>query len=303
MALNTLEYAALLQTKLDQKAVADMTSGWMDGNTGDVIYKGGNKVKIPTLSTSGLKDYDRDKGYPDGSVNLSYEEMTMEMDRSTSFLIDAMDVDETNFVASATNVAAEFQGSSVVPEIDAYRYSKVAAYAETENVTTYTPDPKTLFQALKADIAAVQDIVGENTPLVCSINTKVKSKLEELEKFNKNIEVTNFTQGTLNTKVKAIDNCTLISVPSARMWDSYTFRDGRSEDEKEGGFVKGTTARLMNWIILPRSIVIAVTKQDNMKIIDPATYQKADAWFIAYRRYHDVWVKANKREQIRVSKQ
>ena len=59
----------------------------------------------------------------------------------------------------------------------------------------------------------------------------------------------------------------------------------------------------MNWIILPQSIVIAVTKQDNMKIIDPTTYQKADAWFIAYRRYHDVWVKANKREQIRVSRQ
>lgn len=90
MALNTFEYAALLQTKLDQKAVAEMTSGWMDGNTGDVIYKGGNKVKIPTLSTSGLKDYDRDNGYPEGSVNLTYEEMTMEMDRSTSFLIDAM---------------------------------------------------------------------------------------------------------------------------------------------------------------------------------------------------------------------
>lgn len=303
MALNTLEYAALLQTKLDQKAVAEMTSGWMDGNTGDVIYKGGNKVKIPTLSTSGLKDYDRDKGYPDGSVNLTYEEMTMEMDRSTSFLIDAMDVDETNFVASATNVAAEFQSSSVVPEIDAYRYSKVAAYAEADNVTTYTPDPKTLFEVLKNDIAAVQDIVGENTPLVCSINTKVKSQLEQLDKFNKNIEVTSFTQGTLNTKVKAIDNCRLISVPSARMWDSYTFRDGKAEDEKEGGFVKGTTAKPMNWIILPQSIVIAVTKQDNMKIIDPTMYQKADAWFIAYRRYHDVWVKANRREQIRVSKQ
>ena len=60
MALNTIEYATLLQTKLDQKAVAEMTSGWMDQNTGDVIYKGGNKVKIPTLSTSGLKDYDKD---------------------------------------------------------------------------------------------------------------------------------------------------------------------------------------------------------------------------------------------------
>lgn len=303
MALNTIEYASILQKKLDQKAVAEMTSGWMDQNAGDVIYTGGNKVKIPTLSTSGLKDYDRNKGYPEGSVNLTYEEMTMEMDRSTSFLIDAMDVDETNFVASATNVAAEFQSSSVVPEVDAYRYSKVAAYAEETNVTTYTPEEKTLFQELKRDIAAVQDIVGENTPLICSINARVKSQLEALDAFNKRIDVVNFTQGTLNTKVKTIDNCALISIPSGRMWDSYRFKDGKAEDEKEGGFVKGTTARQINWIILPKSIVIAVTKQDNMKIIDPDTYQKADAWFVAYRRYHDVWVKANKRKQIRVSKQ
>ncbi|MCM1220445.1 MAG: hypothetical protein NC548_38765 [Lachnospiraceae bacterium] len=88
MALNTIEYAALLQKKLDQKAVAEATSGWMDGNAGDVIYNGGRTVKVPTVSTSGLKDYDRDNGYPEGSVSLRYEDMDMTMDRGTSFQLD-----------------------------------------------------------------------------------------------------------------------------------------------------------------------------------------------------------------------
>lgn len=303
MALNTIEYAALLQKKLDQKAVAEATSGWMDGNAGDIIYTGGNKVKIPTVSTSGLKDYDRDNGYPDGSVSLTYEEMDMTMDRGTSFQLDAMDVDESNFIASATNVCTTFQNENVVPEIDAYRYSKLAAYAPAGNITTYTPSASDIFAKLKGDIAEVQDIVGENTPLVCVLNARVKAQLEELEKFNKIVDATEFTKGTITTKVKAIDNCILIPVPSARMYDTYNFKTGKSEEEKAGGFEKGTTAKLMNWIVLPRSIAVAVTKQDKMKIFDPETFQKGDAWFIGYRRYHDMWVKKNRREQIRVSKQ
>lgn len=34
MALNTLAYAQQLQTKLDDQAVAGLTSGWMDANAG-----------------------------------------------------------------------------------------------------------------------------------------------------------------------------------------------------------------------------------------------------------------------------
>ena len=303
MPVNTIEYGATLQKKLDQKAVNDMTSGWMDANAGDVIYNGGKKIKVPTIVTTGLKDYDRAKGYPEGSVNLSYEDMEMTMDRSTSFTLDAMDVNESNFVATATGVAGVFQQEQVVPEVDAYRYSKLAAYAPESNVLTYTPEASTILAKLKYDIAFVQDIVGENVPLMCIMNSLVKAQLEELDKFQKMIDVVDFTKGTITTKVKAIDNCVINPVPSARMYDTYTFMDGVTEGEEAGGFAKGTTAKMMNWIIVPKKVPIAVTKQDKMKIIDPDTYQAADAWFMGYRRYHELWVKLQQRNQIRVSKQ
>ena len=60
MALNTLEYATQLQTALDEKAVAALTSGWMDGNASQVTYRGGNKIRMPEMEVTGLKDYDRD---------------------------------------------------------------------------------------------------------------------------------------------------------------------------------------------------------------------------------------------------
>ncbi|MCI5611484.1 MAG: hypothetical protein MR392_08975 [Roseburia sp.] len=303
MALNTIEYASKLQTGLDQKAVIDATSGWMDENAGQVIYTGGKSIKVPTISTTGLKDYDRDNGYPQGSVTLGYETLEMSMDRGTSFLLDAMDVDESNFMVSAANVTSEFQKDQVVPEIDAYRYSKLAAYAESENVVTYTPDEKDILKQLMYDIAAVKDIVGENVPLVAVMNSRVKAQLDLMDSFRKAVDVMDFKKGDVTLKVKSINECSLLPVPSSRMKDTYTFNDGKSSGEENGGFAAGVSAKQMNWIIVPRSVPIAVTKQDKMKIIDPDTYQGGDAWFLGYRRYHELWVKANKKNQIRVSKQ
>ena len=46
-------------------------------------------------------------------------------------------------------------------------------------------------------------------------------------------------------------------------------------------------------MIIPKSGAIAVSKQDIMRIFDPNTNQKANAWSMDYRRFHDVWEKDN----------
>ena len=73
MAINTLAAATLFMQQLDKIAVQDAVTGWMDANSGQVIYNGGDEVKIPKMSVQGLGDYDRDKGYVQGGVTLSYE--------------------------------------------------------------------------------------------------------------------------------------------------------------------------------------------------------------------------------------
>ena len=303
MPINTIAYAEKLQTKLDDRFVETSCSGWMDANAGQVQYAGGNKVKIPVMTTTGLKDYDRDNGYPQGSVTLTYEELTMEMDRGTSFQLDAMDVNEANFIPSATNVASKFQKEHVVPEIDAYRYSKLAAYAIEDNIISYSPADDTILRELMKDIGLARDVVGDNEPLVININGKIRTYLNTLKDFTKMVDVADFIQGKLNMKVKIIDETPLLSVPSGRFHDSYVFADGKTDGQTSGGFHIGDTAKQMNWIICPRKTPIAVSKQDKMKIFDPETYQKADAWFIGYRRYHDLWVKGQQAETIIVSKQ
>ena len=296
MALNTLEYAVQLQTILDNAAEAALTSNWMDANAGQVQYDGGNKVKMPQMEVTGLKDYDRDKGYPDGSVTLKFEDYTMTQDRGTSFQLDAMDINETNFIANATRVVSLFQKEQVVPEIDAYRYSKLyALLKEGGKNTDYTVADDTLWDALMDDIAKVRDVIGEEIPLVISIRQAVKSRLEKNAKYQKVVNAAQFTAGKIQTNLNQIDNCYLRPVPSARMKTAYVFRDGKSGGEEKGGFAPDEAAKDINWIITPQNAPIAVTKQDKMKIFDP------DTWFIGYRRYHELWLPKTRYERCLVN--
>jgi len=104
MALNTLAYSTLFMQELDKQLVAGATSGWMEGNAGLVIYNGGNTVKIPKIAMDGMGNYNRGTGFVGGSATLTYETKTMGQDRGRTFSLDSMDVNETNFVANASNL-------------------------------------------------------------------------------------------------------------------------------------------------------------------------------------------------------
>ena len=150
MAINTIETASVIQTELDKAAVEQATSGWMEVDDKQVIYHGGSEVKIPSIDMDGLADYDRKNGFAEGSVDFRYETKTMTQDRGRSFNFDEHDVDETNFVLTASTVMGEFQRTKVIPEIDAYRYSTIAAacIAKKRASGGYVPEEETILQKL-----------------------------------------------------------------------------------------------------------------------------------------------------------
>lgn len=288
---NTIAYATLFQQALDKAAVAKLTSGWMDANAGQVIYNGGKEVKIPKMNMDGLGDYSRANGFTQGSITLEYETKTMTQDRGRTFMLDSMDVNESNFVANATNAMGQFQATKVVPEIDAYRYSKIASLAVAGNVASggNTIDETNVLTLLKADITAIEDIVGD-IPLVITMATPIAAILDQNEKISKRLDVTEFTKGDIVTKVKSFDGHPIVKVPSARMKTAYTFYDGKTSGQTTGGFVAAGTAKNINWIITPMYAPIAVNKTDKVRIFDPNTNQDADAWKLDYRKYHDLWI-------------
>lgn len=303
MAINTLQYSQQFQTVLDAQMLAGATSAFMEANAGQVKYDGGDTVHIPEISMQGLAKYDRDEGFNQGSVTLKFNPYKMTQDRGRTFQLDAMDVNETNFVATAGTVMGEFQRTQVIPEIDSYRYSKIAALATVENkVTTgFTPTATTILEKIEAEITEIQDVVGEDEGLIIVMSTKLRTILNNADKFNRYLNVAEFKNGSVNTTVKSFNDIPILGVPSARMKTQYVFNDGKTANQQAGGFKADTTAKDINWIIMPQRAPIAVSKTDKVRVFTPELNQKADAWKIDYRKYHDLWIPKNRFAAIRVN--
>jgi len=291
---NVLAYAQIFQEQLDKQVLAGATSSWMEGNAGLVQYNGGNTVKIPKITMDGLGNYNRETGFVGGSATLSYETMTMSQDRGRSFSLDSMDVNETNFVANASTLMSEFQRVQVIPEIDAFRYSKISSLAIAGSRASggYTPAVADILSKLKADIAAVQDVVGA-IPLVITMSTTTLGVLENSSEIAKQLNVGAFN-GVVGSEVKFVDECPIVEVPSARLKTAYTFYDGKTAGQEAGGFVAAGTAKTINWIISAQNAPIAISKTDTIRIFTPELNQTADAWKVDYRKYHDLWIPDNK---------
>lgn len=300
---NAVEYAKLFEKNLDLLAVQTLKTGFMDENAGQVKYTGGNEVKIPKLCVQGLGDYSRTGGYVDGSVTLAYETLSMTQDRGRKFLLDAMDVDDTNFAMSAGNVMGEFQRTMLVPEIDAYRISKLATMAmrvedDAQAEYGYTVSSDTIVGKIKSAIKGIREAgYDDEIDILATYDTVGAVEEAALGRMT----AASFSQGGMDTQVPLIDGCPLIAVPSNRMYTEITLYDGSTAGQETGGFIKGTTAKDINFLIVARTSPIAVTKQDKMRIFTPDTYQKANAWSIDYRRYHDIWVMDNKKNSIFVN--
>lgn len=305
MPINTLATATLFQNTLDKKAIQEAVTGWMDANAGQVLYNGGAEVKIPKMSIQGLGDYDRDNGYQKGGITLEYETRKMTQDRGRMFQLDPVDINENNFVTTAASAMGEFQRMHVIPEIDAYRLSKIATEAITAEKAGmveygYTPGAEntSALRKVKEGINAVREM-GYNGSLLIHATPDFIMELE-LELAGK-IIATTFSKGGINTQVPSVDGVPLISTPSNRMYTAIELQDGKTGGQEAGGYKKGSTAKSINFMVLPTTTPIAVTKQDVMRIFDPNVNQKLNAWQMDYRRFHDIWVLDNKMDSIYLS--
>lgn len=302
MALNTVEAAKIFQSALDKKVEKQLTSAWMEVPSNFVQYDGGDEVKLPSIVVDGLGNYDRDGGYTVGGVTLSWNTYKLTQDRGRAFLLDAMMVNETNFILTATNVMDEFQRTQVVPEIDAYRYSKLAAVAKSENTTdkSYTK-PDELYSAIKKDIAKLQDAGVDFGNIILTISAGALSTLEESEMAARRMNYTKLADGEVGGRILKIGDVEVNVVPQNRLVTEIQVNDGKTSGQEKGGWAKASSAKDINYILCPKDAPQAVTKQDIIRIFSPEQNQKANAWSIDYRRFHDLWVPESKKSLVIVS--
>lgn len=293
---NLIEKAALFQKALDRAMIQGAVTGFMENNLTDLIYNGGDEVKIPSVQMQGLADYDRATGFTEGDVTLKYDTVKLTQDRGRGFTLDEMDVDESGALDLMSQLAGEFQRTKVVPEVDAYRISQIVKLAGKDQRAVYAPAEGTILGRLQSDIDAARDECGGDEQLVVLMSIPTLTLMKNSDKIVRKLDVASFVSGEIHTEVRALDGVSILPVPSKRMYSRIQL-----ETAGEGGYKQADGAQAVNYIVLPLRAPLAVSKTDRIRLFDPETWQKARAWHMDYRKFHDVWLKKSAVPAVRVS--
>ena len=178
---NNIELRKQYTKNLDKTLKYASVTSILDGNA-DLVKEGANanELVIPKLSMDGLADYDQVNGYEVGDLSLTYETVSCGFDRGRSFNIDAVDDEESAYLASA-NVAGEFIRLHVAPEVDAYR---ISTYASTDGIGAAEAELTTGAQVVKALRTATAEMDDAEVPKndrVLFITTTLKGLVDDMD--------------------------------------------------------------------------------------------------------------------------
>lgn len=290
MALNTLAYRTELTNELDKALVQkSVVAAFLDNSFGSK-FVGTKTILIPDISFAGLGDYDRATGFPEGSVTVEHTSYVLENERARRFTIDRMDMDELGIAGLAGQVMGEFQRTKVAPEVDAYGLSKLGGIAVDKSHTVAGTIADGCVKILTDCIKGVQDAVGYDEELVAIVNSDFNAALMSTPELSRRLEISDFKKGEVNTRVRKLDNCAIIPAPNSRMMVSYTFNDGTTDGQTDGGFTaNGNEA--FGCIVLPKKTAKLVKKLEKVRIFEPDKNINKDAYQFDFRIYYDLLVK------------
>jgi len=301
---NAINYAAVFNRLLDEKFYVLPRTMWMENSNPGIVWEGGKEVKIPKLGMDGLGTMNGYKA-PQGDLTLEWETKTLQYYRGRNFSIGRYDVDETNFALSVAPMLAAFLKEKVVPEIDCLRISAAAqgaiGYGTVKTQASSGITAANILDLLMADIADVQDKIGETEQLYIQISTGLKSLLERSEKISRYLNVKDLAIREANMKIEALNDQYLIGTPSAYMHSVFGLNDGVTAGQTVGGVTFANLGPSINWLIAARPAVDAIARPQVTKVIDPDTNQEGEFWKIMFSVYHGLWTMENKGDGLLVN--
>jgi hypothetical protein len=183
----------------------------------------------------------------------------------------------------------------VIPEVDAYRFSKWAGTTGVSSAAA-TIVPGTTDVAGLIDTAEAQmdndEVPYEGRVLYVSPTAYMALK-GNIERRIINSE------DNVNTNVEYFDDMRIIRVPQGRFQSAITL-NAPTTSTGVGGFAPATGAKAINFMIVHPTAIMQVMKHRLVRVFAPDQNIEADAYRLNFRFYHDTFVKANKVKGIYV---
>lgn len=278
--VNNFSYATRFEEMLAQKYSKELASS--DLTDQGVSFIGAQTVKIPTAAMGGYKPHDRDGGFSRGGVTLTHKAKALAYDRSIEFFVDAMDVDETNQAATAAKLTNVFLEEQAIPELDAYRFSKLY-YEYTQASASVDDEALTVNNVLLKFDSFMEALDEAGAPAdgrVLYVTPRVNSLIKNAVGVYRTFGVQSGA-GRIDRAVSSLDNVKIVSVPAGRMRTAYVMTNGFTPDSSAG---------YINMILLHPSAVIAVQKHSAIYLWPAGQHQKGDGWLYQNRRYGDLFL-------------
>lgn len=273
------EYAQKFQPILDEELVQGLRTGWMELNGERIDYNGGKDIRIAKYTVDDLGDYSRKDGYATGGVKFEWETKQLKYDRSTLIDLDTMDINEENFIPTATGVLNQLLRTKVAPEVDLVRIAELSQVAGTKKSVKITKA-----NALEEFLEGVMKVVdsGYDGQLIAHISTDMYLQLQ-LRMADQLGSVT-FSVGGVDATFPSINDVALIVTTSDKMFDKV----------KKTGQKIEADGNKVNFLIAGREVPIAIVKHNPMNVITPEENQSKDGFLLKYRLYHGIFTEDNK---------
>ena len=257
----------------------------------------GKTVYIPNLSTTGRTAADRDT-IADAARNYdnAWEPKVLSNQRKWSTLVHPKDIDQTNDVASISNITKTFNETQKFPEMDAYTVSQIYKLWTTTDVTTgYTGKTALTDSLTSSTILTIFDkmmlamdearVPANGRILYCTAS--VKAMLKQATGLTRNFDV----QGggsAIDRSVSRIEEVEVIAVPSTLMMTDYVFTTG---------WAPADGADQINMMLIhPEAVITPVSYQFSK--LDPPSALTQGKYYYYEESFEDVFILNKKADAI-----
>lgn len=283
---NSIALASKYLPLLDEVYKKEACSAILDTPAARVNWVGANAVNIMKLSAVGLGTYDRNAGYVPGDTTGVWEMHTIEVDRGRSYQVDYLDNEESLGLVVG-NLLGEVERVNIIPELDAYRFAKLAGTTGIDGTTGTITVGTTDVGALISDAEASMD--DNEVPTEGRI-LFVSPKCYNALKRNIERRIIN-SESNVNYTVEYFDDMRIIRVPQPRFNTAVTL-NAPTAHNGAGGYT--ATGDDINFMIVHPSAVLQVMKHYAPRLFTPEQNIEADAYRLNIRYAGDTFVLDNK---------
>ncbi len=194
----------------------------------DLSWNGAHTVKVYKIGTAQMEDYGR-SGPGEGNwsrygavqgLDATTEEFTLKKDRSFTFAVDKLDVDETgDQLASATALARQIR-EVVIPEVDTYVYGVMIAGAGHKPAAVTLTKDNIYDEIIKASNALDNAEVPESKRVIM-VTPDVYLLMKRCKDITMETDIGNDMR--LKGVISNLDGCNVIKVPSNRFPEDFGF--------------------------------------------------------------------------------